>query len=302
MEPLLVHHKDIDLAKWDAAIGCASNGRIYALSSYLSYMCRDGWDAFILGDYEYIMPVPIKAIPGFRLAMQPIFTQQLGIFSRKPVTEAITKQFLTILGCNYKLARLHLNSGNPIPTGLPLTQKTNYELQLTSYSDIYNSYNPKFRRDLKVSAKNNLHYKEEENWQPILSEYSDLLKARGVGISSKSWESFYQLLNHFFERKMVFAAAIHHNNAIIAGLVLLRHQDRLYNLVSFSNAAGRRLMANYTLYDSIFRQFAGQGITFDFEGSDIHGVKKFYGQMGGINKPYPVIEYNHLPWPLKSLF
>ena len=65
--------------------------------------------------------------------------------------------------------------------------------------------------------------------------------------------------------------------------------------------AGRKTEANHFLLDSIIKEFSDQPFVFDFEGSDLPGVKAFYQNFGPVNEGYLMVKYNNLPWPLSWL-
>jgi hypothetical protein len=62
---------------------------------------------------------------------------------------------------------------------------------------------------------------------------------------------------------------------------------------------GRKTEANHFLFDSILKEFAGSSLLFDFEGSDISGVKNFYEKFGTTNQPYCKLHFNNLPKVIK---
>jgi hypothetical protein len=65
--------------------------------------------------------------------------------------------------------------------------------------------------------------------------------------------------------------------------------------------AGRKMEANHFLLNSILQQFAGSNLIFDFEGSDIPGVKIFYEKFGAVNQRYYKMHFNQFPFPLNLL-
>jgi hypothetical protein len=91
------------------------------------------------------------------------------------------------------------------------------------------------------------------------------------------------------------------DNEIIAVAVLLKSNNRLYNLLSGVTAAGRKNKANHFLYNNIINEFSNKPMIFDFEGSDLPGVAFFYRSFGPKEEPYDFIRWNNLPWPLKWL-
>lgn len=61
-----IKHDEIDFKKWDSVISNAGYSRVFAISDYLNDMCVKKWDALMLGDYEYVMPLPFrKAVTNF---------------------------------------------------------------------------------------------------------------------------------------------------------------------------------------------------------------------------------------------
>ena len=55
------------------------------------------------------------------------------------------------------------------------------------------------------------------------------------------------------------------------------------------------------LLDELFIARAGDQIKFDFEGSNIPGLGRFYSGFGAIEEPYYNLKINRLPLPLKWL-
>ena len=77
-----LQHREIDKVKWDQRLETALTSRIYAYSWYLDVVSPN-WCALIEDDYESIFPIPIQKRIGIFYISQPLFTQQLGLFSSK---------------------------------------------------------------------------------------------------------------------------------------------------------------------------------------------------------------------------
>ena len=52
-------NKDIDFSKWDKCISSSHNGNVFGYSWFLDAVCDD-WDAFIIGNYDAVIPLPIR--------------------------------------------------------------------------------------------------------------------------------------------------------------------------------------------------------------------------------------------------
>jgi hypothetical protein len=55
------------------------------------------------------------------------------------------------------------------------------------------------------------------------------------------------------------------------------------------------------LYDKILEEFTETPLLFDFEGSDLPGIKSFYEKFGATNQPYFHWHFNQLPFFLKRI-
>jgi hypothetical protein len=75
-------HPEINRQKWDACIQNACNSLVYAESWYLDIVSPN-WEALICGDYEYVMPLPIKRKLGISFLVQPPINAAIGCFFRK---------------------------------------------------------------------------------------------------------------------------------------------------------------------------------------------------------------------------
>ncbi|HKJ78650.1 MAG TPA: hypothetical protein VKA10_03900, partial [Prolixibacteraceae bacterium] len=153
-----VGHKKIDYKKWDLCVSNAGNSRVYAMSWHLD-RTAEMWDALILGDYDFVMPLPIKRKWGINYIYQPLFSQQLGIFPA-PSNE-VAQLFYTKVVQIFRYSDVQLNSQNPVLSSkkAQFVQRSNFLLDLTkNYQDISKAYSKNTKRNVSKSAKNQLNY------------------------------------------------------------------------------------------------------------------------------------------------
>ncbi len=305
MRILYISHKEIDKKKWDASILEACNCLLYAKSFYLDIV-SPGWDALIVGDYEYLMPVTHRKKLGIAYLAQPAFTQQLGIFSKKKIYPKIIIAFLEAVRNKYKFAELMLNYANEITAEaklLKVASKTNFILSLDkNYADQSANYHPNFHKSLRRIKKFDLVYKEENNYKTITKNYREQLKLKKAPLSI----SDYRILEKLCEvlqakNKLVVRSVYLPDKTWLASAILFYDDGRLYNMVNCLSTEGRLKEANYFLYDSIINEFSQQAELLDFEGSDITAIAGFYKKMQPENQPYYFVKYNDLS-PLIRIF
>ena len=300
-----IKHKNIDKQKWDACVDNAVNGLIYGKSFYLDNMASN-WDGIVLGDYEAVMPITWRSKWGIPYLYQPAFVQQGGIFYNIALSEKITHQFFDIIFKHFKFAEI---TGNylsfPIShsRNVAIKYRTNLIINLNhDYPFLKNCYTFSCKRNLKKIEKIELTYCYSEDFLGIIELYRNLYGSRLPNFSNADYESMKKVCNELSKTNDLLIRQVYDkNNELACAVILFKYGNRLYNIINCVCATGKQLKANYFLYDQIFREFAGQSVIFDFEGSDIEGIASFYLKFNPENQSYPFYKYNNLN-PIIKLF
>ncbi len=277
-----VQHKDIDYDRWDKCISQASNQLTYAYSWYLDIVSPN-WEALIYNDYEYIMPLPLKRRYGVPYLVQPILTQQLGIFSKQVIKQDIIKQFIKKLPTSSY--ELNLNEYNFHPSAIV---STNYILELKeSYQQIASRYSKNTQRNIDKAIKLNLTVQNGLSLNDFLSFYYSVEKSYKSAEQSIVEKLIDRGIN---ENGMSLYGVFSAEDEIIAGLCLMHSKNRITYLLPISNIQGKTSSAMFFLIDNLIREEAGNNIIFDFEGSRIEGIARFYRGFGAKNQPYYILK------------
>lgn len=296
-------YQDIDKPKWDNCITHADNGLLYAQSFYLDAMAAN-WDALVLNDYEAVMPLCWKKKFGIRYLYQPPFIQQMGIFFTNPLTREQQSAFIQLARQKFRFAEITLNYLNdpqlPDP-GIQTGQRNNFTLSLDrTYEQLYENYDPAFTKSLRRIKKFEILYVSSVNYQRTIAWYKLLYGSRLPFFPGKSYAAFENVCKKLFkENNVIIRHARSTENKLLASVILLRDEKRLYNVISCISTEGKKLEANYFLYDRIIHEFADTAVMLDFEGSDVEGIAAFYKKFNPGNQPYPFIRYNNLPSYIK---
>jgi hypothetical protein len=292
----LKHHQ-IERDKYDECIINASNSLIYARSFYLDNICAK-WDALIGKDYAWVMPLTSNKKWGIKYLYQPPFTQQLGIFS-KPGSDVPFKNIIQLLLSKFSFWEINLNASFPINNNkLQINTGTNFLLSLNCfYQDIFNNYSKDLIKNLKRSNKFKLTYRTG-NYLEAIEAYKNNYATRMEHVTLEDYNCFENVCEVADEQSAIICReAVNEQNELMAIVLLLKDHRRLYNIMNTTTSEGRKVEANHYLVDSVIKEFAGTSLTFDFEGSDLPGVKSFYENFGAVNEPYFIVKYNNLPWP-----
>lgn len=283
-------NQDIDYEKWDSCIEQAANGNLYAQSWYLDVVSPN-WEALILGDYEFVMPLPVIRKLGIRIVSQPLHCQQLGIF---PVPELhVQQQFSKILWKLFRLVRYQLNTALQVEAyeGFSNRGKVNYVLNLEqSYSVVSKGFTTNTKRNIKAAKKAEVNV--VKGLQPV-----EFFAGKRQSETRKVPEKSYQILNHLVAQTMtrgsgVIYAAYSKANNLCAAAFIVFSQNRAYYLNAYSTDEGRENRAMYSIVKELIKEFSETGMTIDFEGSIIEGVARFYRGFGAKAEHYYYLESN----------
>jgi|KBSMisStaDraftv2_1062788.scaffolds.fasta_scaffold00488_2 hypothetical protein len=292
--PQYIKQDNIDKEKWDRCIDHSANSLIYAQSFFLDEMAGD-WDALITGDYQQVMPLTWRKKWGMRYLYQPSFTQQLGIFSLTPVNSETIEAFVAALKREFSFAEIFLNYLNEGP----FAPQPNFILSLNdAYENICAQYNEELVRNLQYAQRYELRYGKTQDFKSVISNYRELYGDRTPHVDDEDYGRFASLCSELESRSQLVVREVKGaNSEQLAMAVFARDRERLYYLLPVTLPNGRTLQANHFLVDQAIREFCGQKLILDFEGSTLPGVARFYKKFGATDQPFYFLKHNKLPPP-----
>ncbi len=295
-----IRHSEIDETKWNLCIDASINNRIYAYTWHLDRVAPY-WDALVLGDYEYIMPLPVRKKLGLKYIYQPLFSQQLGIYPAPK--QDISNRFYQYLAENFRFVEVQLNAGN-LPgkkvVDTSFLSRKNYILPLgDSYKNIASFFSKNTQRNIAKAAKNNLTVVEGIR----LEHYFELKRATLPFKVSKDHLQILKSVIAFGQYKGIgeIYGVYTAENELCAAVYFCRYNDRVIYFNAASTEEGKKLRAMHFLVNHFIEKNAGKNLTLDFEGSMIPGVARFYAGFGASPETYFQLKINRLPLPFRWL-
>lgn len=287
-------HDMIDKNRWDECINMSFNGNIYAWSWYLNII-HPKWDALVENDYERVMPLTGKTKFGIHYLFQPFFAQQLGIFSRAPLSQNKVDDFINAIPKNYKLIEYRLNEFNKVDYDCEsIAKHCNIELDLIyDYQHLYNNYSKNTKRNLAKAENAGLSV----NRDILPSDIINLFRTN-KGKDVKHWGDmeYGRLLDlidtAIYHESCLLYGVRNIENEFVAGAVFMYSHDRITFLFSGSDNSNKHHHGLTLLLDNVIRDFSETQYTFDFEGSDNDGLARYYKGFGGKEVFYPEIKCN----------
>ena len=288
-------HNQINLNKWDSTI--AECGNIYAYSWYLDIV-HPGWEALVEDDYQSVMPLTGGKKFGVNYLYQPYFVQQLGVFSKQPMTKEKVTAFLDAIPKKFRFAEIRLNESNTFDNQVQgIEYHRNVLLDLNQeYDAIRANYHTNTKRNLVKAESNNLQLLYNVIPYHVVALFRD---NRGA-LLDKWGDAEYGILTGLGKtaqnHKAAFVLGVNEkgDGEILSAALFMKTNDRITFLFSGLNEKGKEKQAMTYMLDQVIQKYAGQPIIFDFEGSDDENLARFYLGFGGHEVKYPSYTFNRL--------
>jgi len=278
----------VDIEKYNMCIEKSMQRRVYAFSWYLDIVAAD-WNVLVLDDYAAVMPIPyVRAKRNLyrKKIIQPLFCQQLGVFSLDELPaetySVFIHQFLKLAPNVYQF-----NTDNsPFLKGFDFLKKerVNYELSLQKpYEVLKKGYSKNLKRNISKAQKAQLTVKNTTINELLLMKKN----TASVALKNKNYQVLKKLLEEIDKQKKGNCIGVYNEDELIASAFFIHTKNRIIHLISSSTIKGKKRGATALLFDYLIKKHEKVALILDFEGSVIEGVARFFRSFGA----KPVIYY-----------
>lgn len=298
-------HSEIDKNKWEYTILNAINGNLYAYAWYLDIVSPN-WDALVSENYEIVVPLTVKKILGFNILEQPLFTQQLGVFTTNAInlnkTEEYIQQVVELFPyCNYQV-----NKHNPLylqtSKNYTVFNKINYELDLIpSYQYLSSKYHTNTKRNIAKARTNELILKINDiNPQTSVDFIRKNVGFKVAKLKNKDYKKMLQIIKFAEKYKFGQSYSVYDDkNQLLSIAYFIFSHNKIYYLFAANSQMGKEKRAMFFLLDEFIRNYSEKNVILDFEGSMIPGLARYYEGFGAVAGKYQQIISNRLPYFLR---
>lgn len=287
--------KDIDEVKWDACVNRDDFPLIYGNVWYLDLVCEE-WDALVYGDYEATLPLPYKSKGGLNYVYRPYGVQQLGVFGDHTKTE----ELLNTIPSKYVWVDIFLNAGNTLGKHASKSiPQTNLTLDLNrSYESVYEGYSKQTKRNLRKAQKTSFGSFGFESPEQIINLFK-LNKGKNLNnLQDKHYKKMTQIMYTLMHKNLGYINSLYlEPNHLCAAAFFMEWKGRTTLLFSVTDDAGKETQAMTKLLDEFFIFQSNKPVLFDFEGSNIESLARFYKGFGAEPESYFNYTRNKLPIP-----
>ncbi|MCF8297758.1 MAG: hypothetical protein K9J13_09470 [Saprospiraceae bacterium] len=290
--------QEIDFDKWNNCISNSINGLVYAYSWYLDIVC-DSWDALVEDDYVSVFPLTFNSKANIHYLFQPVFTQQLGVFSTQGITTEKTNRFFNAIPSRFKLIEINLNKLNEMD--LPQLKKEKWlthELELiNSYENIFKNYSSNVKRNIKKAQEQKVNISKNLKPEDVISLFRNNKGKNIKSLKDADYERLRRLIYKcIYNDKVSIYGAYSAKNELCAGAFFVESNKRAIFLFSGTSDEARENGAMSFLIDSYIKENSQKEITLDFEGSNDENLARFYKSFGAKEYYYLHIYLNRLPF------
>ena len=274
----------IDKDKYDGCVSGAANSRVYAYSWYLNCVCEN-WDVLVSGDYDMVMPLPGRKKYGIRYIHSPSWVQQLGVISKKTITEGTVLDFMGHIPRKFLLVDYRFNAANPL-NHEPKHQRMNYILPLNKgFEQLFEGYN-KNRRRISRLGFDDFVLEKQGGQADFVELYRSMEKNYTPDKNALEKLKSLSMLNNGF----IKIWNVYKNGVPVAGLLWTLTRQRITYLVPVVKQEFRKDHLHTFLINELIRTYQHTDMILDFEGSMIPGVANFYRSFGAVQEPYYLVK------------
>ncbi len=279
-----VLYKDIDFEKYEQCIQASYNYKVYAEAWYLNIHTANQWDCIVFNDYEAVMPLPYIKKFGIKVISQPIYCQQLGIFSFKVINAYIFNQFVSII-TGMKILSYQFNEENNLYNISQL--KNNFLLDLNqSYEVLRSHYRRDRKKDIQRISKLNLEINSEIDVEIFLDE----LNSKYPSFSKYYKEEWFRkLLIELIDRGLYTFYELKDKGVIISSIFVVHSKSRRILLLSSRSEDSKYKGAFAFLVNYFIQKNSNTDLVLDFEGSMLSSIADFNESFGSRMIKYPAI-------------
>lgn len=293
----LVNREEISIEKWEIVIADSDN------SIFLSYWYLDAvmenWKAYVLNDYELVLPIlPVQKM-GFNYVLQALF---LRAFSVEGNANEKKLEFLTQILKNYHFFELNFVVETVIPIGIQNNQSVYQFLEFEKeYALTFKRYSENTRRKLKDFQKSTAEFKQISDVNLLIDLFKKEKGNQFAHLTEESYKRLTKLMTNALESDCGIIKAIFFENELVAIGFFIKKRNQLLYLKGIVTGKGKKIGAMQALFDLVIQENHDSCIGLDFGGSSDEGLASFNKKFGACDRNYLILKQNKLPWPLNNV-
>jgi len=285
-------HNEIEKKRWNETIKTSLHSTLFAHYEYLTLVSSE-WGALIKGDYEAVMPLPVRIKFSIKYIFTPFQFPRLGIFSKTQLTDADVLAFVQAIPRCYKQIDLKLNQYNPSQLiESESISLISHQLRLDKdYATLFQQFSTNTKRNIKSAEKHHLMLVDTISIEEIIHLFQENRgKSKNISIKKGDYELFRNMAHYAYnEGNLELWGVKDADNNLLAGACFLNDYDTRWFWFSGRNNAMAHKKAMFFLMNKYIQKNANQPFILDFDGSMNQNIARFYKGFGGTAYLYPML-------------
>lgn len=280
----LLAHPEIDCAKWDALVAQSEKSPC-DYSWYLNTVANT-WYLYVDENYTKGTVVCTSKNIGIEHVVVPPTVKAHQCYGNWSVENF--EQFKLILQKHFS-AGVYQNTaaiGDTIRQGQVVRK-----LSLSSHA----------ARNIKKALKNNIEIRSGIHIQPVFELICENLASKIENFQEKQQQILLASLHKLQEKQQLIILEMYSEGKLIGGLFFFNGKNVDIYLKGTANETGKKFGAMYFAMEKQISQTLTAGKIFDFDGSEVPGVKRFNDYFGTEESIYTQLNWDNSPFWFKSL-
>lgn len=261
----------------------------YGLSWWLDAATDSSWDALIVDDYRVVLPLPRLRRYGILPAyIRPPFTQQIGPYGTLRAGDVhrllgqIPRKFQLALPLRPTIDR------EEVPGVYAVRKRVNYVLDLARpFATVRQGFQKRMRQYLNQQTEMEVHPVSRDQ---VIHLCRTQLGDKG-GIRSFHWQRLAAIIDAAVDRELGYCRGMSEGGELLCVGFYPHLAGRAFNLAAASTPLGFEKRAMIHLLAHVMQTMSDRpGAAFDFEGSELPGVREFFSRFGGEDEGYFLVE------------
>lgn len=276
----IIEREAIDVIRWDALVTSGTERSFFSFSWYLDAVAEN-WCVCVNEDYSAGIALPYTKRLGVEILYVPIFSRYTTPFGN------VTKEMQIAISARFKVSEI----------------ATSIEFFAKNSDRIYQRIDDWGKRELSSQAKRSINKALKKgvtcevtnDFTSVLTAIHEEISGKFKGVDSKS---LVRLESVFLAAKKMECLRVFEvrDSEDIGGIVCLEDATQLLYLKGACSDQLKKDGGMYTALNQAALYAQERGLTFDFGGSNVDGVRQFNKNLGGTDQVYCFHESNKAPF------
>jgi hypothetical protein len=278
-----IEREHIDIERWDALVKGTPGSSIFSLSVYLDNTA-ERWCILVDEEYTRGIALPYVVRLGIKLCYTPIFVRYLEWFGL-PMDD---HRFMVEL-------KHYFPSGRIQTKHKVRTRKLKRRIYQQIDATVSPEVNSQTKRMLNKYDRSEITLAWEEDIPLVMKYIRSELPLKVTSLDKKSLDRLESLVTALNENGMLRVLVAKDGDRGVGGLFAIPFNGSLLYLKGAMAKDPKEMGVMYGAMQMAIESAQTEGLNFDFGGSNAEGVKRFNYNLGGEDKKYYVVDWDHTP-------